>query len=116
MKPFRVLFSLWLLAGFGALAGSILGNAFGPTGLQLGAIAGGAAATAGGVALAARFAWLPPGTRTLATVGALLGFGLAAALAVTNLHTPVIPVLSSGLVGAGTLLGAGVAIGLRRGA
>jgi hypothetical protein len=46
----------------------------------------------------------------------LVGFGVAAVLAVTHLNTPVIPVVSCGLTGAGVLLGAGIAVGLRRGA
>jgi hypothetical protein len=116
MKPLPVFGLVWLLAGLGAVAGSILGNAIGPTGLRVGALIGGAVTTAGGVGLAVRLAWLPAGTGTLGTVGGLVGFGVAAVLAVTHLNTPVIPVVSCGLTGAGVLLGAGIAVGLRRGA
>lgn len=115
MKPLPVFAFSGLVAGFGAVLGSVLGNAFGGVGLFAGALFGGAAATAAAVALAVRFSWLPRSGKTLATVGALLGFAAAAGLAVTHLDSPVVPVLSCGLIGAGALVGAGVAIGLERG-
>ena len=116
MKPLPVLVTLWLLPGFGAVGGSILGNAFGARGLFAGAVMGGVAATAAGIVLAVRMSWLPRATRLLATVGGFVGFAAAAGLAVTHLDGPVIPVLSCGLIGAGALLGAGVAVGLKGGA
>jgi hypothetical protein len=40
-----------------------------------------------------------------AAIGGLLGFGVAAPLAASNLHTPVVPILSSALIGLGAVLG-----------
>jgi hypothetical protein len=111
-KPFHVLFSLWLLGGFGAVGASILGSAFGQAGLMTGAVLGGAAATAAGVYLAVRLGWLPAESRRGSMIGGLAGFAVAAVVAVTNLHGPVIPVLSSGLIGTGVLIGSGVARGI----
>lgn len=101
---------LWLfllactLSVAGAFAGSVLGNAFGSRGLFAGGLVGGVA----GVALAARigrgrlfearaFGWV--------LLGGVAGFGAAAWIATSNLHTPVIPLLSAALVGAGAVAG-----------
>ena len=116
MKPLPVLLLSWFLAGLGSAGGSILGNALGSTGLTIGALVGGTLATAAAVALSGRFAWIPLASRAFATLGGLVAYGLAAALAVTHLSTPIVPVLSCSLVGAGVLLGAGVSRGLGRGA
>jgi hypothetical protein len=99
----------WLDAGLGAVVGSILGNAAGRTGLFTGAILGGLAGTWFGVWGAARWGWLPPELRKGATWGGVLGFALAAPIAVTNLDTPLTAIVACGLVGAGALIGVGVA-------
>lgn len=114
MKPLPVLLACWALAGLGAVAGSIPGNAFGKAGLFTGAIIGGVLAVAGAVTILAKLEWLPPGTQNGALVGGLVGFLVAAPIAVTNLHTPIIPVLSCSLVGAGVLGGAGAVRGASR--
>jgi hypothetical protein len=116
MKPLPVLLVSWVLAGLGSVVGSMLGNALGSTGLKIGAVVGGAIAVVGAVALSGHFAWIPRASRALAALGGLVAYGVAAALAVTHLSTPVVPVLSCALVGAGVLLGAGVSKGLGRGA
>ena len=115
MKPLPVILLSWALAGLGSVAGSVLGNALGPAGLKVGALVGGTLATIGAVALCARFTWLPRSGRGLGTLGGLVGYGVAAALAVTHLNSPIVPVLSCGFVGAGVLLGAGASKGLGRG-
>ena len=114
MKPLPIILLSWVLAGLGSVVGSMLGNAIGPTGLKLGALLGGSVATIGAVALCARLSWIPRTGRGLGTLGGLVGYGVAAALAVTHLSTPIVPVLSCGFVGAGVLLGAGVSKGLGR--
>ncbi|MDP2957207.1 MAG: DUF4440 domain-containing protein [Longimicrobiales bacterium] len=115
MKPLPVLLTSWALAGLGAVVGSILGNAFGRVGLFAGAVVGGGLAIAGAVTLLARLRWLPPATRSGAIAGGLLGFLIAVPIAVSNLHTPITPIVSCALVGAGVLLGAGVVRGSARG-
>lgn len=111
MKPLPVLLTSWVLAGLGAAVGSILGNAFGNVGLYAGAVVGGGLAITGTVTLLAKLRWLPPATRLGAIAGGLLGFLIAVPIAVTNLHTPITPIVSCALVGAGVLLGVGVVSG-----
>jgi hypothetical protein len=105
---------VWLVTGVGAVAGSIVGNAAGRTGLFVGATVGGLAASALAAALAGKAGWIPQPERRGALFGAMLGFLIAAPLAVANLHTPVTPVLLTSLAGAGALLGAGISRGRNR--
>jgi hypothetical protein len=112
LRAFPTLLLTWLATGGGAFLGSVLGNAAGPTGLLVGGAIGGAAGLAIGVLLASRMGWLPPRERTGALLGGLIGFAIATPIALSNLHTPVTPVLACGLAGIGALFGAGVARGL----
>jgi hypothetical protein len=107
LKPLPVLVLVWAMAGIGAVAGSILGNALGRTGLYAGAIIGGACTASLAILLATRLSWLPRAVQGRATVGALVGLCLAAPIAVANLHTPITPVAVTSLAGVGALLGAG---------
>ena len=114
MKPIPVLIAAWVLAGFGAVIGSILGNAAGKPGLVAGAVGGGILGVGAAVAAAIKLQWLASTDRRSAFVGGVLGFGVAAPIAVTHLHTPATPVLICGLAGVGLLLGVGVAHWRRR--
>lgn len=114
MKPFRAFLAAWALAGIGAVIGSILGNAAGKRGLFAGAVVGGLLGVAAAVAGLAKLRWLPREDRRGAFIGGAAGFAVAVPIAVTNLHTPITPVLICGLAGAGLLLGVGVARGSRR--
>lgn len=113
MRAFPTLILCWLLAGAGALLGSILGNAAGPTGLHLGAILGGALGLLLAVAACRKLGWVPRGDSTGAVLGGLAGFAIAIPITLSNMHTPLIAVASCALVGVGALFGAGVARGLR---
>jgi hypothetical protein len=104
----------WGLAGIGAIAGSIAGSAAGKPGLFIGALVGGVAGVWVAVAALVTLRWLPREDRRGAFVGGVLAFAVAAPIAATNLHTPVTPVMICGLVGAGLLLGVGVARGWSR--
>ena len=100
------LFTLLVLAGgAGAFAGSILGNAFGRTGLFAGGAIGGAAASAAAAYLAAWLTWIRKEERAWTACGAVAGFLAAALIAVNTLSSPVGPVLSTLLTGAGGLIG-----------
>jgi hypothetical protein len=112
-KPFVILLLSWAFAGIGAVLGSILGNSAGKTGLFAGAVVGGILGVAAAVSTVTRLGWLPRVDRRGAFVGGACGFLIAAPFAATNLHTPITPVISCGLVGIGVLLGAGVARGWR---
>jgi hypothetical protein len=107
MKPRLLLIVVWLVTGLGAVGGSILGNAGGKTWLFVGAAIGGVIAAVLAVRICARLGWLPAAGAKAASAGAVIGFLVAAPIAATNLHTPVIPVLACSLAGAGALIGLG---------
>jgi hypothetical protein len=94
------------LAGLLAMLGSMVGIAAGS--IYAGGVIGGLVGCAAAAHSASRRGWIAPGRFLPTAVGAGAGFLAAAALAVTNLHTPVIPVLSTALVGIGALLGSRV--------
>ena len=114
MRAFPTLLLTWLVTGFTAVVGSILGNAAAGRGLQVGAIAGGVLGLLGAVVAAKRLGWIPSGDARGAFFGGLVGFAIAVAITLTHMQTPVIPVLSCALVGIGALLGAGMARGWAR--
>jgi hypothetical protein len=100
------LFILLVLAGgAGAFAGSVLGNAFGKTGLFAGGVIGGASASACAAFLAAWLKWIRVDERIPIACGAVIGFLVAALVAVNTLSSPVGPVTSTLLTGAGGLIG-----------
>ena len=104
-REFR-LFALFVASGgFGGLAGSVLGAAFGKRGLFAGGYIGGVLAVIGGAWLAARLTWLPRVERTGAMIGAAVGFLAAATVAINTLSSPVGPLFSTLLIGAGGLCG-----------
>lgn len=114
MRAFPTLLLSWLATGVAAVVGSILGNAAGPRGLMVGAVAGGILGVIAAVGAARRFAWIPREETRGASLGGLAGFALAIPITLTYMQTPLIPVLSCGLVGIGVLLGAGMARGWAR--
>jgi hypothetical protein len=107
MKRAATLVLVWLVTGFGAVAGSILGNAGGKAGLFIGAVVGGAALAYLSPLVCSRLGWIAGTARRAASVGALVGFLVAAPIAATNLRTPVIPVLTCSFAGIGALIGGG---------
>ena len=107
MRPQFTLVAVWLAAGAGAVGGSIIGAAFGQNGLFVGALLGGPVGALAGTWACARLGWIEARQRAAASVGAVIGFLVAAPIAATNLHTPVIPVLICSLAGVGGLAGAG---------
>jgi hypothetical protein len=113
MKRVWLVLLTWWLAGLGAVAGSILGSGGGKRWLFVGAVIGGALGTISAAVLASRLRLIARQQVRGAAVGGLLGFAIAAPLAASNLHTPVIPVLSTALTGLGALLG-GVRFGVSR--
>jgi hypothetical protein len=101
----QLFFLLATAGGAGGFLGSILGAALGIRGLFAGGVLGGLIASACAAMVAGRLKWIDraevPGT----AVGAAVGFLAAAAVAVNTLSSPLGPMLSTLLVGAGGLIG-----------
>jgi hypothetical protein len=100
------------LAGLLAALGSMVGNAAGQ--IFAGGVLGGVLGSTAAAHSASRRGWIGRGRFPATAIGGGLGFLAAAAVAVTNLHTPVIPILSTALVGIGAI--AGSRVPLRRSA
>jgi hypothetical protein len=94
------------IEGICILLGSVLGNSIvRGGGLFAGAIVGGIVGVAAALLLAARFGLIDRAVYGAAFLGGVIGFIVAAAIAVKNLRGPVIPVMSTGLVGLGAIIG-----------
>jgi hypothetical protein len=91
--------------GFGGALGSIVGHAFGKGGLWAGGILGGLLASM----LVARIAlwrhWIVRSQLWPTALGAAAGFGVACTIAVNTLSSPIGPIMSTLLIGAGAVLG-----------
>ena len=94
------------LGGAGAVLGSIVGNAAGKSGLFAGALVGGLVGASGSSFVARWRGWIRPTQLCSTALGATIGFLLAALIATQTLGSPIGPVLSTSLIGAGALLGA----------
>jgi hypothetical protein len=114
MRTFPTLLLCWLVTGFATVAGSILGNAGGSTGLKAGAVLGGIGGLLIALGVARRLGWIPAPETRGGFVGGLVGFAVAIAITLSNMDTPVAAVMSTGLVGVGVLVGAGFARGWAR--
>jgi hypothetical protein len=90
------------------LLGSFVGHSVSSIGLFAGAISGGIVGVAAAVWLAARLRLLDGASYGATLLGGLIGFIVAAVLAVKNLHEPVIPIASVALIGLGAILGKAV--------
>jgi hypothetical protein len=101
----KVFVLLIVAGGAGGVVGSMIGAAAGRGGLFIGGFVGGLIASACGAYLAGRFRWIGASEVKGTAVGAALGFAIAATIAINTLSSPVGPVLSTLLVGAGGLAG-----------
>jgi hypothetical protein len=113
MKRVWLVLITWVLSGAGAVAGSIIGSAGGPRWLLPGAVAGALIGTVSACYLASKLRLIPVEQLPATALGGLIGFWVAAPVAVSNLHTPVVPVLCTCLTGFGALLGGLYSIGAR---
>lgn len=114
MKARHTLVAVWLITGMCAVGGSVLGAAVSQRGLFIGAMLGGPFGALLSVWICTRLHWLAPHQLRAATIGAILGFLIAAPIAAANLHGPVLPVLLCSLAGVGALAGAGRASATKR--
>ena len=93
------------LAGVCIFLGSVLGGSMGKAGLFSGAVVGGIVGVAVAVWLAVRFGLVYRASYLMTFCGGVVGFVVAAVIAVKNLHGPLIPMASVGLIGLGALIG-----------
>ena len=105
MAPLYLFIVTTILGGAGAMFGSILGNAFGKAGLTAGAIFGGLMLSTIAVRIALSRKWITPQQFKPAVIGADVGFLASAVIAVNTLSSPIGPVLSTMLIGAGAVIG-----------
>ena len=105
MERLKLFVLTCVLTGVLAALGSMVGNATGEAGLMIGGVAGGLLGTGAAALIARGRRWIAPEAFNATSVGAGIGFCIAAYLAVTNLSSPVIPILSTSLSGLGALIG-----------
>ena len=91
--------TMCILPGIGAVGGSILGNAFGKTGLFIGAIVGGQIGVTAATRISLWREWVSRDRGPAVQVAGLVGFFIAAIIAGTNLWTPLIPIASTWIIG-----------------
>ena len=105
MKTILLFIIVCGLAGICIFLGSVLGNGVSKTGLFVGAILGGILGVAAAVWLAARLGLLENAGFGATFLGGVVGFIIAAIIAVNNLSGPVVPVASVSLIGIGAIVG-----------
>ena len=99
-------FSMCVAAGFGGAVGSMVGHGVGPGFLIVGGFVGGLLSVIAVGLLAKRIGWIDPEQRFWTIAGGCAGFVLACMVTLATLSSPVGPVLSTLLVGAGATTGA----------
>ena len=95
-----------VLAGIGGALGSIVGHALGQGGVIAGGIIGGIALVVAAGFVAESRGWIHHSQRLWTILGGVFGFFLACLVALSTLSSPIGPILSTLLVGAGAVLGA----------
>ena len=93
------------LAGVCIFLGSVLGHSLGKVGLFSGAVIGGIVGVAVAVWLTVRLGALDRANLGVTFLGGVIGFIIAAVIAVNNLRGPLIPMASVALIGVGALMG-----------
>jgi hypothetical protein len=93
------------LSGAGAFVGSVLGHSMGDNGLFLGALVGGSLGVLVSTWLAVRLNLIDRSSYAAVALSGLAGFVLASGITITNLYTPIIPLMSVTLVGFGAIVG-----------
>ena len=106
MNRAALFFVACVLCGVGGALGSMAGNAFGKGGLYAGGILGGVIASVLVARLALWRHWIVRSQFWPTVLGTAIGFLVACAVAVNTLSSPIGPILSTLLIGAGAVLGA----------
>ena len=106
MKRIALFMVASIVGGLGGFAGSVLGNAFGRTGLFAGGFIGGVLLAPLTAWTARSRQWIHPSQFWHVAAGAAIGFLAAATLAVNTLSSPIGPLVATTLTGLGALVGA----------
>ena len=105
MKRIALFLTACLLGGIGGLGGSILGHSAGSIGIWVGGIVGGLLASLATARIALWRRWIGHAQLWPTTLGAAVGFLIAAAIAVNTLSSPIGPIASTLLIGVGAVVG-----------
>jgi len=105
MNRVALFFVACVLGGIGGLGGSIVGHSFGKGGIWAGGILGGLLASLLTARIALWRRWIIQSQLWPTALGAAIGFLLACIVVVNTLSSPVGPIVSTVLIGAGAVLG-----------
>jgi Mg/Co/Ni transporter MgtE len=108
MKSLSLFLVASVLGGAGGALGSMVGHSFGKGGIWVGGILGGILASILGARIALWRGWISRAQLWPTTVGTVIGFFLACIVVVNTLSSPVGPLLTTLIIGAGALVGARV--------
>ena len=98
--------SMCVLGGAGGALGSIAGHGLGAGGLFAGGFVGGTLFVVASGFLGEKRRWITHGQRLWIILGGVFGFALACMVALATLGSPIGPILSTLLIGAGGVFGA----------
>ena len=104
MNRVALFFVACILGGVGGAVGSMVGHSFGKVGLWGGGILGGLLAAMLVARIAVWRRWIARSQFWPTAMGAVLGFLAACVVVVNTLTSPVGPILSTLLIGAGAVL------------
>lgn len=106
MRRIFLFLVMCIIPGFMAVLGSIVGNAFGKTGLFVGAVLGGLIGVTAATRIALWRNWISRDRGPAVQFAGLVGFIVAALIAGNNLWTPLIPIASTWIIGGSAVLAA----------
>jgi hypothetical protein len=104
-NKFIVFVGVSFFCGILAFLGSILGHAFSQAGVFTGAIIGGIVGIVSSIMLLVKRKLIDTNQRLPVVLCGLLFFGVAILFALTNLNTPIIPLISLSFAGLGCIVG-----------
>ncbi|PYO76503.1 MAG: hypothetical protein DMD63_14270 [Gemmatimonadetes bacterium] len=105
MNRVALFFVACILGGAGGAVGSMAGHSFGNVGLWVGGILGGLLAAMLVARIAVWRRWIARSQFWPTAMGAVLGFLAACVVVVNTLTSPIGPIMSTLLIGAGAVLG-----------
>ena len=97
--------SVCIITGLSTFAGSIIGHAFGQQALFAGAVIGGITGMFLSCFIAGKIKKLQPLSFKSTFIGGIIGYAVAAIIAVNSLHSPLITAGSMAFAGLGAIVG-----------